>query len=63
MRRERYGAVMALDNGDRFHGPFHAVHSEGEAFIEPVNLLGLDAWTVHWDFAYGPDRMRELAAN
>jgi 2',3'-cyclic-nucleotide 2'-phosphodiesterase (5'-nucleotidase family) len=53
---------MALDNGDTFHGTFHAVHSEGEAFIEPVNLLGLDAWTVHWDFAYGPDRMRELAA-
>jgi hypothetical protein len=38
------------------------VDSEGEALIEPVNLLGLDAWTVHWDFAYGPDRMRELAS-
>jgi S-sulfosulfanyl-L-cysteine sulfohydrolase len=62
VRRERNGAVLALDNGDTFHGTFHAVHSEGEAFIEPVNLLGLDAWTVHWDFAYGPDRMRELAA-
>ncbi|MBE0545110.1 MAG: 5'-nucleotidase C-terminal domain-containing protein [Verrucomicrobia bacterium] len=62
VRREQNGAVIALDNGDTFHGTFHAVHSEGEALIEPVNLLGLDAWTVHWDFAYGPDRMRELAA-
>ncbi len=54
--------MIALDNGDTFHGTFHAVHSEGQALIEPVNLLGLDAWTVHWDFAYGPERMRELAA-
>ena len=62
VRRERNGAVIALDNGDTLHGTFAAVHSKGEAFIEPVNLLGLDAWTVHWDFAYGSDRMRELAA-
>lgn len=62
VRLEQNGAVIALDNGDTFHGTFHAVHSDGEALIEPVNLLGLDAWTVHWDFAYGPDRLRELAA-
>ena len=62
VRLERNGAVIALDNGDTFHGTYHAVHTKGEALIEPVNLLGLDAWTVHWDFAYGPDRMRELAA-
>jgi 2',3'-cyclic-nucleotide 2'-phosphodiesterase (5'-nucleotidase family) len=62
VRQERDGAVIALDNGDTFHGTFHAVESRGGAFIEPVNLLGLDAWTVHWDFAYGPERMRELAA-
>jgi 2',3'-cyclic-nucleotide 2'-phosphodiesterase (5'-nucleotidase family) len=61
VRLERKGAVIALDNGDTFHGTFPAVHSAGEAFIEPVNLLGLDAWTAHWDFAYGPDRMRALA--
>jgi 2',3'-cyclic-nucleotide 2'-phosphodiesterase (5'-nucleotidase family) len=61
VRNERNGAVIALDNGDTFHGTFHAVQSKGEAFIEPVNLLGLDAWTVHWDFAYGVDRLRELA--
>ena len=62
VRQERNGAVIALDNGDTFHGTFDAVESRGEALIEPVNRLGLEAWTVHWDFAYGPDRMRELAA-
>ena len=62
VRQERDGAVIALDNGDTLHGTFPAVHSKGEALIEPLNLLGLDAWTAHWDFAYGPDRMRELAA-
>jgi len=61
-RLERNGAVIALDNGDTLHGTFHAVNSRGEAFIKPLNLLALNAWTVHWDFAYGPDRMRELAA-
>ncbi len=61
VRQERNDAVIALDNGDTFHGTYHAVDSEGGVFIEPVNLLDLDAWTVHWDFAYGPDRMRELA--
>ena len=62
VRQERNGAVIALDNGDTFHGTFHTVESRGEALIEPVNRFGLEAWTVHWDFAYGPDRMRELAA-
>lgn len=62
VRLERPGAVIALDNGDTFHGTFHAVHSEGQALVEPVNLLGLDGWTAHWDFAYGPDRMHALAA-
>jgi len=61
VRLERPGAVIALDNGDTFHGTYHAVQSKGQALIAPVNLLGLDAWTVHWDFAYGPDRMREIA--
>ncbi|MDP2319046.1 MAG: hypothetical protein Q8O42_06885 [Acidobacteriota bacterium] len=49
VRLQRHGAVIALDNGDTFHGTFHAVHSEGQALIEPLNLLGLDAWTAHWD--------------
>lgn len=62
VRQETDGPVIALDNGDTLHGTFHAVATEGGALIEPVNLLGLDAWTAHWDFGFGPDRMRELAA-
>lgn len=62
IRAERNGAVVTLDNGDTLHGTFPAVHSKGEAFIEVVNLLKLDAWTVHWDFAYGVGCLRELAS-
>jgi len=61
VRKECGGAVIALDNGDTLHGTFPAVNSEGEALIEPINLLGLDGWTVHWDFAYGVARLSELA--
>ena len=61
VRKECEGAVIALDNGDTFHGTFHAVNSQGEALIAPINLLGLDAWTVHWDFAYGVERLNDLA--
>lgn len=61
--RDERGAdsVVALDNGDTLHGTFPAVHSKGEAFIEPLNALKLDAWTVHWDIAYGPEKLAELA--
>lgn len=54
------GIVIALDNGDTFHGTFLAVNSKGEALIEPVNLLGLDAMTAHWDFAYGPKQFDKI---
>ncbi len=61
VRKECDGAVIALDNGDTLHGTFPAVNSQGEALIEPLNVLGLDAWTAHWDFAYGAKRLSELA--
>lgn len=60
-RREASGPVFAFDNGDTFHGTYVAVHTRGEALVEPVNALGLDAWTAHWDFAYGVPRLKELA--
>ena len=62
VREETGGAVIALDNGDTFHGTFVAVHSQGEALIDPMNLLGLDAMTAHWDFAYGPEQLNKIVS-
>lgn len=55
------GAVLALDNGDTFHGTYAAVHSKGEALVPILNALGFDAITVHWDFAYGPAQLGRIA--
>lgn len=62
VRKERPGAVLALDNGDTFHGTFAAVHSKGEALLPLTNALGFDAMTAHWKFAHGPEHLRRLAA-
>ena len=53
-RRENPGGVVAVDNGDTFHGTYRAVISRGEALIPLVNALKLDAMTAHWEFAWGP---------
>lgn len=62
VRAENPGGVIALDNGDTFHGTHLAVASKGRALVPMLNALGLDAMTVHWEFAYGPDGVRELAS-
>lgn len=62
IRNENPGGVVALDNGDTFHGTYPAVASRGEALIPAVNALGLDAMTTHWEFAWGPAHFRALAA-
>lgn len=60
-RAERPGAVLALDNGDTFHGTYVAVQSRGEALVPLINALGFDAMTAHWEFAYGPAHLKALA--
>ena len=61
-RAERPGEVLALDNGDTFHGTFVAGQSRGEAMLPLMNALEFDAMTLHWEFAYGPAQVRKLAA-
>lgn len=61
VRAERPGAVVALDNGDTFHGTHAAVASKGEALVPLTNALGLDAMTAHWEFAWGPAHFQALA--
>lgn len=62
VRKERPGAVVALDNGDTFHGTYPVVKTEGEILVRILNRLELDAMTGHWDFAYGPQHLKQLAA-
>ncbi|NKE46325.1 bifunctional metallophosphatase/5'-nucleotidase [Roseomonas frigidaquae] len=62
LRSERPGAVVALDNGDTFHGTYPVVSSKGQALVPILNAIGLDGMTAHWDFAYGTQHLRALAA-
>lgn len=61
VRDERPGGVIALDNGDTFHGTHLAVASRGRALVPAMNALALDAMAVHWEFAYGPEGVCDLA--
>lgn len=62
IRAQCPGAVLALDNGDTFHGTYVAVQSKGEALVPMMNGLGLDAMTAHWEFAYGPIGVKRIAS-
>lgn len=61
-RSENPGGVIALDNGDTFHGTHVAVQQQAGAMIPLINALGFDAMTLHWEFAFGPSRVAEIAA-
>jgi S-sulfosulfanyl-L-cysteine sulfohydrolase len=61
LRAARPGQVLTLDGGDTLHGTHPAVDTKGEALIPILNKLGLDAMTAHWEFAYGPQRLQEIA--
>ena len=59
-RADNPDGIIALDNGDTFHGTYPAVLSKGEALVPLVNALQLDAMTAHWEFAWGPQHFQEL---
>lgn len=61
-RAETGGRTLLLDCGDTLHGTAPAVKTRGAAMVPVLNALGIAAMTAHWDFAYGPARLRELAA-
>jgi len=60
VRKEDPEGVIALDNGDTIHGTFAAVKNEGKDLVPILNELNFDAWTAHWEFAYGPDKLNEI---
>ena len=60
-RRQYPDAMVLLDGGDTFHGTYPVIQTKGELLVPILNQLKFDAMTAHWDFAYGPRRLTELA--
>ena len=55
------GGVLLLDNGDTIHGTYPVVSDRGASMQPILNKMGFDAWTAHWDFAYGPEYLKMYA--
>ncbi len=62
IRKEIGRELLLLDCGDTFHGTAPAQKTRGKALVPVLNALGIGGMTAHWDFAYGPERLRELAS-
>lgn len=54
--------LLAFDGGDTFHGTLPLIESQGDAVIPVLNHIGFSAMVAHWDFAYGPDKLKELCS-
>ena len=54
--------TLLFDGGDTFHGSLPLVQSKGEAILPILNKIGFNAMVGHWDFAYGPEQLKKLAA-
>jgi S-sulfosulfanyl-L-cysteine sulfohydrolase len=54
--------TLVFDGGDTFHGTLPVVESKGEVLLPILNAIGFDAMVGHWDFAYGPERLKKLQA-
>jgi len=54
--------TLFFDGGDTLHGTKPLVDSRGKAVIPILNALKLDALVGHWDFAYGPERLKETGS-
>ncbi|MBS3816188.1 MAG: 5'-nucleotidase C-terminal domain-containing protein [Candidatus Thermoplasmatota archaeon] len=61
VREENPDSVISLDNGDTIHGTYPVVQSKGNVMKPILNRMGFDAWTAHWDFAYGPEHLIDYA--
>lgn len=55
IRAESKGHLLFCDNGDTLNGTYPAYITQGAAMVPVVNALGLDAMSLHWEFAYGPE--------
>ena len=54
-QRATYPASVLMNIGDTYHGGVEALYTNGNAIVDPVNVLGIDIGVPgNWDFAYSP---------
>ncbi|MGB7843491.1 MAG: bifunctional metallophosphatase/5'-nucleotidase [Salinimicrobium sp.] len=58
--RKKNPHTLLFDGGDTFHGTKPIVYSRGQAMIPILNKMDFDAMTSHWEFAYGPEQLKNL---
>lgn len=54
--------TLLFDGGDTFHGTLPLIQSKGEAIVPILNKMGFSAMVGHWDFAYGPQQLKNIAS-
>ncbi len=60
VRAERPGKTLLLDGGDTLQGSATSLWTRGEDMLLVINQLGVEAFTGHWDFTHGLDRVKEF---
>ena len=62
--RKRHKRSLLLNTGDTIQGSAEALYTRGQALVDVVNLLGIDAFAPgNWEFVYGTERFIELFAS
>ena len=60
-RRGGVEKTLVMHTGDTIQGSGEALYTRGQAVVDVVDMLGIDAYAPgNWDFVYGPDRFKEL---
>ncbi|HEX4598452.1 MAG TPA: thiosulfohydrolase SoxB [Burkholderiaceae bacterium] len=59
LRAVRPGCLL-LDGGDTWQGTGPSLWTRGQDMVEAARLLGIDVMTLHWEFTYGADRVRQV---
>ena len=58
-----FGNTLVMHTGDTIQGSGEALYTRGQAMVDVVDMLGIDAYAPgNWDFVYGPERFKELFA-
>ncbi|KPK40990.1 MAG: hypothetical protein AMJ69_00265 [Gammaproteobacteria bacterium SG8_47] len=59
--KKRSKNPLVVNTGDTTQGSGEALYTRGQALVDVVDMLGVDAFAPgNWEFVYGPDRFKEF---